>query len=210
MKHNNNEGLISETHRRGGFCDLCRRPSMTIQNTYRCQNIAVSSRRNVLNKVGSAFVGAGLLAAVPTNPALAIQACPPGSKNCIRTTWTPPAGMSKSVVAETLRAVIKSYPQEGQNGVDCNGWTIVVDELDGPVSKARVEFRSCVGFFAKLVNAGQPFIDDLELEVGDGGTVQVRSSSRIGESDLGVNKKRLDYLGDALRAKGWGVPPANY
>ena len=94
--------------------------------------------------------------------------------------------------------------------MDCNGWTVVVDALDGPSSSARVEYKSCVGFFAKLVNAGQPFIDDLKLEVGDGGTVHVRSSSRVGESDLGVNKKRLDYLGDAMRAKGWSAPPAAY
>ncbi|RLA63173.1 MAG: DUF1499 domain-containing protein [Epsilonproteobacteria bacterium] len=35
------------------------------------------------------------------------------------------------------------------------------------------------------------FIDDLEVYTGDQDIVQIKSSSRMGHSDLGVNKKRL-------------------
>lgn len=35
---------------------------------------------------------------------------------------------------------------------------------------------------------------------------QVRSSSRLGFLDLGVNAKRLNWISKALRAKGWTAP----
>jgi len=44
----------------------------------------------------------------------------------------------------------------------------------------------------------------------DGKAVEVRSASRIGESDLGVNRKRLLFLGSALDSKGWTVPDPKY
>ena len=48
---------------------------------------------------------------------------------------------------------------------------------------------------AKYFNGNQPFVDDLEVLVG-GDSVSVRSSSRIGDSDLGVNAKRLSFRAD--------------
>ena len=45
------------------------------------------------------------------------------------------------------------------------------------------------------------FVDDLELQaVGD--TVHVRSASRLGNSDLGVNRDRIEVLRDALQRAG--------
>jgi uncharacterized protein (DUF1499 family) len=45
-----------------------------------------------------------------------------------------------------------------------------------------------------MANGGKPFVDDLVWEMGDSGEVQVRSASRIGESDFNVNCKRLVFL----------------
>jgi len=90
------------------------------------------------------------------------------------------------------------------------GYKIVSDDLEGKTGLMRVEFTSGVGFFSRLLNGGKPFIDDLLLKVNDKGVVQVRSSSRIGKSDLGVNKKRVDYLAAALTAKGWLCPSTAY
>ena len=73
----------------------------------------------------------------------------------------------------------------------------------------QVEYKSGIGNFAKYFNGGKPFVDDLKLEIVDG-AVQVRSSSRVGDSDFKVNQKRLLYLGSALQAKGWDVPTPNY
>ena len=61
------------------------------------------------------------------------------------------------------------------------------------------------GNFAKFLNGGKPFIDDLEIQVQNGG-VAVKSASRIGDSDLGVNAKRLNYIASKLREKGWTAP----
>lgn len=47
------------------------------------------------------------------------------------------------------------------------------------------------------------FVDDLELALADDGRrVDVRSASRVGYSDLGANRKRVETLRTALRATG--------
>jgi hypothetical protein len=167
---------------------------------------AASSRRDVLQRA-VLLTGSTLL--VPAGAALAIEACPPGTANCIRTTWTPPSGTKQADIAKTVSAVLSEYPQEGQADVDKGGWTIVEDDLTGSSGKARVEFKSGIGNFAKFFNGGKPFIDDLVIEIGNG-AVEIRSSSRIGDSDLGVNQKRLGFLAKSLQAKGWEAPDPKY
>ena len=46
------------------------------------------------------------------------------------------------------------------------------------------------------------FVDDLELLRGAGDRVDVRSASRVGYGDQGVNKARIQALRDALAARG--------
>ena len=144
----------------------------------------------------------------------ALEQCRPKSHNCIRTTWTAPTSLSTSEVVTTIRDVLNSYPPEGQAGVDCNGWKIVKDSLESEKSIIALEYKSCVGPAALAINLGQPFIDDLKLELGKDSsgdcTVEVKSSSRMGASDVFVNRKRLIYLGDKLKEKGWGIPKPKY
>ena len=45
------------------------------------------------------------------------------------------------------------------------------------------------------------FVDDLELRV-EGNTLLVRSESRVGYSDFGVNRKRADMLRELLNENG--------
>ena len=47
---------------------------------------------------------------------------------------------------------------------------------------------------------------DVEFAVDGDGFVQVRSASRLGYLDLGVNAKRLNYLSAKLQAIGWNAP----
>ena len=55
------------------------------------------------------------------------------------------------------------------------------------------------------------YIDDLELAVVEGGAkVLVRSSSRVGFLDFGVNAKRLNFLSSKLRALLSGIPMASH
>lgn len=140
------------------------------------------SRRDVLNKAGTGLLF-GVIATLAGNneaEASTIEACRENALNCIRTEWIPPTGTSKSAAIKTLRDVIQAYPQKGQSGIDCSGFLIAEDDLDGKSAFARIEYRSCVGPAAIAVNLAQPFVDDLKLQVGESGTVQVRSSSRMG------------------------------
>jgi hypothetical protein len=166
---------------------------------------AGASRREILSSVAkSAAFGLGAASFVSVSDAQALEMCPPKANNCVRTTWTPPSGTSNSDIAAALRDAIQAYPQEGQGDVDGGGWTIASDDLSGSGS-ARVEFKSSgKGTFAKIFNGGKPFVDDLKLEINDG-KVEVKSQSRVGDSDFGVNKKRVDYLAALLSAKGWSV-----
>ena len=60
------------------------------------------------------------------------------------------------------------------------------------------------GNFAKFFNGGKPFVDDLEIDVESTGAT-FRSKSRVGDSDFGVNAKRIGYIAQALGKKGWGI-----
>merc|ERR1712071_55849 len=106
---------------------------------------------------------------------------------------------SKKAATDALKEALQTYPQEGQGGVDGGGWKFV----DG---EDRVEFKSSgKGNFAKFFNGGKPFVDDFKFEVEDSGTIQIKSASRVGDSDFGVNANRVDFLGKALKEKGWTV-----
>jgi hypothetical protein len=146
-----------------------------------------------------------------------VGSCPKGSQNCIRTAWTPPPGTKPPDAARALRGAIESYPQQGQAGVDLGGWKVAEPGfLDGSPAGggvARIEYTSGVGNFAKFLNGGKPFVDDLRLSLDEAGgavVVQARSSSRVGDSDLGVNQKRLQFLAGALRSAGWDAPEPKY
>ena len=105
--------------------------------------------------------------------------------------WRPPS--PDTALAELLDA-LKSY-SPGQSGIDGGGFNVV----RSTPTYVYVEFES--------LRYG--FVDDVEFALGGPagtGTVQVRSASRLGFLDLGVNAKRLNYLAAKLRAKGWAAP----
>jgi uncharacterized protein (DUF1499 family) len=56
---------------------------------------------------------------------------------------------------------------------------------------------------AQCASALFGFIDDLELHLRESDNiVAVRSASRVGYSDLGVNRRRVEGLREALQARG--------
>ncbi len=185
---------------------------------------SVTSRRNILQK-SILTTGFSLLLTSfgGAEEAHALELCRPKSRNCIRTIWTAPSSTNKEEAIKILKEVVGSYPQNGQNGIDCNGWSIVEDTLssESGIRTLKLEFKSCVGPAAVTMNLAQPFIDDVKLEVvqgkgkndGDDDNlvyVEVKSSSRMGASDLFVNKRRIEFLGIQLREKGWAVPDVKY
>jgi len=49
--------------------------------------------------------------------------------------------------------------------------------------------------YAEFTSSLMGFVDDVEFYVDEtSGTVQARSASRLGESDLGVNRKRIEAI----------------
>jgi Protein of unknown function (DUF1499) len=179
---------------------------------YQPSPVSTTCTTNSRRELFRSFVGATAFVstvAFNTLPADAIVACPNGSNNCIRTTWTPPAGTTKSSAAKQLKAILESYPQEGQDKVDLGGWSFASDSLESS-GTASLEYKSGIGNFAKYFNGGKPFVDDLVIEVGDDGKTQVRSSSRVGDSDFKVNQKRLTFFAKKLNDAGWTAPEPTY
>merc|ERR1719171_3289232 len=154
---------------------------------------APTARRAVLSQA-AAVAALGLPSA-----ALALKPCPNGASNCFSTAspsgksqltkWEWPSSMTRAEATQSLRSVLAAYPQSGQSGVDGGGWTLVEDSLDSS-GYARFEFKSAgTGNLAKFFNGGKPFTDDLEVSVEESFAC-ARSSSRVGDSDFGVNGKR--------------------
>jgi uncharacterized protein (DUF1499 family) len=107
-----------------------------------------------------------------------------GDESHLLRSWRAKAG--SNAMGELLET-IRTYPP-GQAGIDKAGFSIITASAD----YLYVQFESLK----------RGFIDDVEFAVKDG-EVQVRSSSRLGFLDLGVNAKRLNWISAELRAKGW-------
>jgi uncharacterized protein (DUF1499 family) len=110
-------------------------------------------------------------------------------------TWPKDLGDDKQKAFDELKKVIEAY-KPGQNGVDGGGFEI--QTFDPVKGYLYVQFQA-------LKNG---YIDDVEFAVVNGlgdRTVQVRSSSRVGYLDFGVNAKRLNFIAIALRDKGWSA-----
>lgn len=111
-------------------------------------------------------------------------------------------GNSLKLAFEELHQVLQAY-EPGQNGVDGGGFK--VQNFDPSKGYIYVQFES-------LKNG---YIDDFEVAYIEGGTggnraVQVRSSSRLGYLDYGVNAKRLNYIAQQLRKRGWNATGVDF
>jgi uncharacterized protein (DUF1499 family) len=111
--------------------------------------------------------------------------CPP-SPNCVSSGDPDPArrvdpipfSVTATEAREALETVVRSFPR-----------AVVVDSSGNGI---RAEFRSLLGF-----------VDDVEFRIdGTAGRIHVRSASRKGYWDLGVNHRRIEAIrkafGDAM------------
>ncbi len=170
-----------------------------------------SSRRAAIAAAASA---AALAAISPTHAAHALKPCPPGANNCFSTastdksriaSWVWPKSMTRADAIASLESVLKAYPQTGVDGVDGGGWSLADDQMETSGFQ-RYEFKSAgTGNLARFFNGGKPFVDDFEVAV-EPSSVCIRSSSRLGDSDFGVNAKRVNYIARTLRDAGWDAP----
>ncbi|GMH95750.1 hypothetical protein TrVE_jg12735 [Triparma verrucosa] len=130
-------------------------------------------------------------------PSGSLSPCTSDALNCFSTSgdaahllkpWSPP---DKTVnPMQDILETLKEYPP-GQSRIDKGGYSIITLRND----YLYVQFESLK----------RGFIDDVEFSIQPL-TVQVRSSSRLGFLDLGVNAKRLNYISSSLRSKGWTAP----
>lgn len=116
--------------------------------------------------------------------------------------WIWPKDLDKAQAFVQLEDTIKAY-EPGQGGVDGGGFQIVHSDT----KKGYIYTQ-----FEALKNG---YIDDFEVAFIQGATggehaVQVRSSSRVGYLDFGVNAKRINYIAKQLRGQGWDAVGVDY
>mmetsp|Transcript_37618 Transcript_37618/g.82385 ORF Transcript_37618/g.82385 Transcript_37618/m.82385 type:complete len:261 (-) Transcript_37618:80-862(-) len=105
--------------------------------------------------------------------------------------WTWPKDYDQERAFKELEELISAY-KPGQGNIDGGGFEIQTS--DAKSGYMYVQFEA-------LKNG---YIDDLELAIVPGRDgVQIRSSSRVGYLDFGVNAKRLNYIAKVLKEKGW-------
>jgi uncharacterized protein (DUF1499 family) len=107
--------------------------------------------------------------------------------------WPAEFGNDKEKAFAQLADVISEY-KPGQSNVDGGGFKIFTN--DSKKGYIYTQFESLK----------HGYIDDFELAYIDGmgeRAVQLRSSSRIGYLDFGVNAQRLNFIAKDLRMKGW-------
>mmetsp|Transcript_12228 Transcript_12228/g.18758 ORF Transcript_12228/g.18758 Transcript_12228/m.18758 type:complete len:236 (+) Transcript_12228:63-770(+) len=108
--------------------------------------------------------------------------------------WKWPSGMSEVEAFTQLTQTVQSY-KPGQNNIDGGGFKVVASKPN----YLYVQFES-------LKNG---YVDDVEfLSLRD--EVQVRSSSRLGWLDFGVNAKRLNAIAEPLQKQGWKAIGVDY
>ena len=114
--------------------------------------------------------------------------------------WLWPEGYDQEAAFKELEAVVNEY-SPGQGGIDGGGFAI--QKSDPAKGYLYAQFEA-------LKNG---YVDDLEFAVVSGmgdRAVQLRSSSRVGYLDYGVNAKRVNYIAKALKAKGWNAPGVDF
>jgi len=121
--------------------------------------------------------------------------------------WTFPKELSKEEAFRQLEEVLRQY-KPGQGNIDGGGFKLVTVDINTTSKKYYIYAQ-----FEALKNG---YIDDFEVAyvpvlAGDNdNAVQVRSSSRVGYLDYGVNAKRVNYIAKMMRNLGWNAPGVEY
>jgi uncharacterized protein (DUF1499 family) len=81
-------------------------------------------------------------------------------------------------------------------------WSALLEEVNG-LHRSKVIQEGPNYLHVECTSALFRYVDDLELQLRPREMViAVRSASRVGRSDLGVNRKRVEELRAALKARG--------
>jgi uncharacterized protein (DUF1499 family) len=106
---------------------------------------------------------------------------------------------------EQLYQVLQSYPP-GQGGVDGGGCQL--QKYDASAGYIYIIYEALKnGYYDDVEFA---YIRPTNGKDSSSRQIQVRSSSRVGYLDFGVNAKRLNWIAKELRKKGWDAPGVDY
>ncbi|MEG4850246.1 DUF1499 domain-containing protein [Microcoleus sp. B5-D4] len=97
---------------------------------------------------------------------------------------------------------VSSFSQDAEHKIEPLGYTSSQSEamvkLKGAIDsygKTKIITATDNYLYAEFTSALMGFVDDVEFLVDDAAKViHVRSASRLGESDLGVNRKRIEAI----------------
>lgn len=93
-------------------------------------------------------------------------------------------------------AEIAPFPISGDPAATMNRIASIVDGMEGTKIVAREPGYLYVQFTTRLMK----YVDDAEFWFDPvAGVIHVRSASRLGSSDLGVNRKRIEFIRQELQ-----------
>jgi uncharacterized protein (DUF1499 family) len=73
----------------------------------------------------------------------------------------------------------------------------IIGELGGRIQVENADYLA-----ATFTSTVFRFVDDLELRIDrDQKTIHLRSASRVGRSDLGANRKRVEHLKNSFHSQ---------
>lgn len=107
----------------------------------------------------------------------------PGTPNCVNS-QAPAADLEHFIAPIVYRTTSEQAMANLKNVIHNMERTAIITERSDYL---YVEFTSAL----------MGFVDDVEFYLDEANTIHVRSASRLGESDLGVNRKRIE----AIRSK---------
>ena len=65
--------------------------------------------------------------------------------------------------------------------------------------RAKIVAQTDSYLYAEFTSPWMGFVDDVEFTPNEDGELEVRSASRLGESDLGVNRKRIERIREEFK-----------
>jgi uncharacterized protein (DUF1499 family) len=93
-------------------------------------------------------------------------------------------------------ADIAPLPVTGEPGATLDRIASIVEAMDG----AKIAKKEPGYLYAQLTTRLMKYVDDAEFWFDPAaGVIQVRSASRLGSSDLGVNRKRIEFIRQKLQ-----------
>jgi len=110
-----------------------------------------------------------------------------------------PAWEANGRTIEDVKSIINTY-EVGQNNIDGGGYKIIEYEYNSKKSESSNQY-----IYVQFQSYKAGYIDDFECWFNpESKKFDVRSASRVGYSDLGVNALRLEYIAKRLEKEhGW-------